>query len=393
MAATFYPSNFVTPSSQFGANPNWEVAEAGKPEESTFVEYIHDRLMVCQGVPILGPQFVNLDPGAPMQNIFMSEDHPNSEVTASFTFDKISLQQCTGIRLEKLVLSVPPATGSTRSSNLTETLCGDLADDAWSTPRRVVWTDTDMSIAVYVNGRLKIFDLTRFIPTGQAIGYHSPAQLISYLSTALNSYMHNVIGDSSFDSYIYVDDVGARFFFTSAAYLPGQIRLFLFPLTGSSQMSALQLIQNHINFTTPRVDTSQSTSGESMGLFIRAATEFQNNSPFLTVHSNELTQFRKSDSICPVEGSSLIGVCTPVCQFEGDDSSGRQAANGCTGTYVYTVSKGSLDTPKIAFDRNKAITSFDVILRVAPNNTNFTTLQVTSTELASCRLSLVFRVW
>ncbi len=387
MSATYVPSNFVTPSPKFGANPNWEVSESGKPEESTYVEYIHDSLMVCQGTPILAPQVQFLDPSKNPPASILIKDDPNNEVTANFTFKNVQIQQCTGLQLEQVMIHLPPPKQAPRSRNLTLTLCGDLIDDNWDAPRRFVWSDCDMTVPFYIKGNLHYFDITNFIPFGRTISYYAPSDIINYLVTSLNSYMNNVIGDATFTSYIYVDNIGPRFFFRSTTYGLNTIRLYLFSCYGVG-MNALNLFLNHFTFTSPRTDTTQAVgTGESFGISLRSITDFQNNSPFMTLHSNELTQFRKSDSVAPVDGSSLIGVCSPVVKFE---SSRNESADG---TYMYRVQKGTLATPKISFDKNKAVTAFDVSLRASPDNANFKNVQVTNGELANCSLSLIFRKW
>jgi len=388
MAATYLPSNFVTPSAKFGANPNWEVAESGKPEESTFVENIHDRLLICQGEPILAPQTTIMNAtgvgGAPSQ--LLVADAPNNEVVATFTFRGVQIQGCTGLQLLQVLMHLPPQTVEQRGRNLTTTLCGDMIDDSFDAPRRFVWSNCDMTIPLYVNGNPFFFNIENFLPFGRTISYYSPNDVITYFCTALTSFMVNQMADATFVCYPYVDNIGARIFFRSTKFGLNSIRLYLFSTSGTVQ-SAMQLLLNHFMFTTPRVDTTQSVgTGESFGVMVKRGSGIQNNSPFMTIHSNELTQFRKSDSVAPVEGSSLIGVCTPVVRFE-------DGVADTEGTYLYRVEKGTLVTPKLSFDKNKAVTTFDVALRVSVDNVHFDHVKVSQTELAACKLCLIFRMW
>lgn len=385
MAATYLPSNFVTPSAKFGVNPNWEVSEAGKPEESTFVESIHDRLLVCQGEPINAPQYSNFMPAGSVSSLLVA-DAPNNEVVATFTFRGVQIQQCTGVQLLQVLMHLPPQTVEQRGRNLSTTLCGDLIDDSFDAPRRFVWSTCDMTIPFYLNGVQKIFSLESFIPYGRTIAYYSPNDMITYFCTALSNFMVNTMGDASFVCYPYADNVGARIFFRSPTFGLNSLRLFLFPTSGTQQ-NAMQLLLNHFMFTTPRVDTTQAVgTGESFGVMVKRTSGLQNNSPFLTIHSNELTQYRKSDSVAPVEGSSLIGVCTPSAKFDDGTSDSE-------GTYLYRVEKGTLVTPKISFDKNKALTTFDVALRVAAANVHFEHVKVSQAELSACKLCLIFRMW
>jgi len=383
MAATLLPSNLVTPSSKFGANPNWEVSESGKPEESTFVEEIHDRLLVCQGEPVLAPQTAIVNSAASQ---FLVTDNPNNEVVATFTFRGVQIQQCTGLKLLQVLMHLPPQSVEQRGRNLTTTLCGDLIDSSFDAPRRFVWSSCDMTVPIFIAGRQYFFNMENFLPFGRTIAYYSPNDIITYFCNALSSFVVNQLGDATFVCYPYVDNVGARIFFRSTTYGLNSIRLFLFSTSGTLQ-NALQLLLNHLMFTSPRVDNTQSGgTGESFGVMVKRSSGLQSNSPFLTIHSNELTQFRKSDSVAPVEGSSLIGVCTPVTRFEeglADDE----------GTYLYRVEKGTLVTPKVSFDKNKAVTTFDVALRVSVDNVHFDHVKVSQSELAACKLCLIFRMW
>lgn len=387
MAATYLPSNFVTPSAKFGANPNWEVSESGKPEESTYVEHIHDRLLICQGEPILAPQATIINDVTTSQ--FLIADNPNNEVVATFTFRGVQIQQCTGLQLLQVLMHLPPeklGDGSGRRQNLTNTLCGDVIDESFDAPRRFVWSSCDMTIPFFVGGRQHFFNMEDFLPYGRTIAYYSPNDMITYFCNGITHFMQNRLGDGSFVCYPYVDNIGPRIFFRSTTYGLNSIRLFLFSTSATIQ-NALQLLMNHFMFTSPRTDASQSGGvGESFGIHVKRSSGMQSNSPFLTVHSNELTQFRKSDSVAPVEGSSLIGVCTPVSAFEDSASSDE-------GTYLYRIEKGTLVTPKLSFDKNKAVTTFDVALRVSVDNVHFDHVKVSQSELAACKLCLIFRMW
>lgn len=385
MAATMLPSNFVTTDPKLAMNPNWTPNETSVPQANILVEDGNARLMVVAG---RHPKVSSIDGvvgGLGYTSSF--GDGVYNEESAVFRMGNINIQQCTALQLESVAIYFPGNDTGQASRNLTQTLCGDCVDDAFVSPKRVVLNQIDMSIPVLIKQTLHHFNVENYLPHGRNIAYYSILDLLTHVINAWTNFMHTTIGDASFFATLYVDNAGPRLYWTSATFGLHNIRLFLSQHEGQLP-NFLHIVMNYIGFTNLRVgDTSQSSlgyaEGESLGFYARGETKFQNNTCVLTLHSNELTQFRKSDSIAPIEGTSLIGCITPPI-FAGGGSNG--------GTYVYTAATGTLNSPKIAFDRSQTITEFLVSLRVFQGTSGHVVF-LNSTELQQATCTLVFRLW
>jgi hypothetical protein len=257
------------------------------------------------------------------------------------------------------------------------------------TPRRWVFSTSNGLIPFYAGGRSHFFNLTDHLPHRGAIAYYSLSDVINYMLSGWTHYMHNVLGDTSFGAYVYVGNRGPRVFFSSTTYGLKNIRLAIRRLA-DGYPNALDLILRHIVIGGAERDVSQAgagyADGESFHIFSRKTTGFQNNANFMTFHCNELTQFRKSDSISPTDGNSLIAICTPVDHSDQNDA-GR--------AYIYKVSKGTLVAPKVFFDRNQVLTQFEVVARAATENGAFSEiLKASYTEVnTTMQLTLIIRAW
>jgi len=100
----------------------------------------------------------------------------------------------------------------------------------------------------------------------------------------------------------------------------------------------------------------------------------------MTVHSSELTQFRKSDSIAPTDGSSLIGTCFPSTSQTQYDF------------YQCSIATGDLVSPKIAFDRTQTLTELSIFLRVL-QGVGHSVVTYKGTEMQNAYCIATFRCW
>ena len=155
--------------------------------------------------------------------------------------------------------------------------------------------------------------------------------------------------------------------------------------------SFMSVIKNHLWILDVRTgDTSQTSNGypvgESMGILPRRQTGVPNNAPYVTVHSSELTQFRKSDSLAPQDGASLLGTIV----FPANTI----APAGGVPTMFASIRTGGLTSPKIAFDKTQSLTEFQVYLRSIDGSSGSSSIvQLSVTELRQMTLVCVFRVW
>ena len=382
--ATLMPSNLVTPSSRLLSDPRWVPTESAVPEQSVYVEDVHDRIMIVVGQPTMTGLDLRAGGAAGGDQTFFLSDNTNGESSVSFVFNNLSIQQCTGFELEEVILQLPPST-TPRRGVLVNDLCGDLIDDDLNTPRRMVWSVADGQIPIIVAGRLHSFDLYNFLPYGNSIEYYRPADILQYLLNAWTNFMVNRLGDSSFSATLYASSIGElRIFFTSTTYGFNSIRFMLASNAEELSRSALNILLKLFYFGGARRDTYLGVDGESFSVNPRQDTGFQNNAPFITLHSNELTQFRKNDSVAPTEGTSLFGVITPA-EGEQDLKNGQMI--------VYKVTKGTLLSPKMAFDRNQVLTQFEVVLRTSKDSLQFDYLTFKPTDVNQIALTLIFRMW
>ena len=387
MAATFLPSNLIVPNEKLLNNPNWVQTETGTPVSSVFVERVQDRLMVVIG----------RHPSSYIQNYASLSDaglvdSASKEVGATFQMGGISLQQMTGFQLEEFTLTGPFSGGTNGGGsgprNLVDNLCGDYVDDAFAEPRRFAPMATDMTIPLIVNGRTYSFNMSNYLPFGQAVAYYNLGDVITFFLNAWTNFMQVQLGDASFYATVYVDSVSPRIFWSSTTYSLGKIRLMLSDVKDAGMPSFLSAIKNHLFFLDTRTgDMSQQSSGyptgESMGILPRSQTGVQNNATCMTIHSNELTQFRKSDSLAPADGPSIIGVITMPSLYTNGTGMGALHAS---------VKTGSLTAPKIAFDKTQTLTEFLIYLR-AVDASGSTIIQQSQTELRQMSLLLIFRCW
>lgn len=386
MAATMLPSNFVTPDPKLALNPNWTPNEASVPQANVLTEEGNARIMIVAGRhPKVAAMPGSVATGLGYTSTF--GDGVYNEEAAIFKLTNINIQQCTAIQLETAAIYFPGADSPPGSRNLNDSLCSGVADDSYITPRRVVLNQVDMNVSFVIRDVMHHFSMEEHLPYGRAIAYYSISEMFTYFINGWTHFMKNILGDASFFATTYVDNSGPRLYWTSTTFGLNNIRLFL-AQHESSMPSFLHILLNFIGFTNLRVgDTSQAPLGyplgESAGFYARQSTSLQNNCVTLTLHSNELTQFRKSDSIAPIEGTSLIGGATPGL-FAGGGQSG--------GTYLFTTKTGSLVSPKIAFDRSQTVTEFTVSLRVF-QGTSGQVVFLNSTELQQAVITLIFRLW
>lgn len=387
MSATFLPSNLIVPNEKLLNNPNWVQTEAGTPVSSVFTESVQDRLLVAIG----------RHPSSYIQNYQSLADQglvdaASQEVTAIFRIQDLSLQQLTGFQLESVTLTIPFSGngGSPSSRNLVDNLCGDYVDDAFAEQRRFSPLATDMTIPLVVAGTTYSFNMANYLPYGQSVAYYNLGDVITYFLNAWTNFMHNQLGDASFYATVYVDNVSPRIFWSSTTYSLGQIRLLLSDVKYPGVPSFLSALKNHLFFLDTRTnDTSQTAqgypTGESMGILPRRQTGIQNNMMCMTIHSQELTQFRKSDSMAPADGPTIIGTVTCPSKSGSEEESGVSAFYASTRT-------GGLISPKIAFDKTQTLTEFSVYLR-AVDATGSVPVQLSQTELRQMSILLVFRCW
>lgn len=386
MSATFLPSNLIVPNEKSLNNPNWTQTETGTPVSSVLTEDIQDRLMVvvCRHPSAFVESHNSIQDGGLV-------DGASKEVSGIFVAKDLSLQGCTAIQLEEVTLTGPlSGKPGGQARNLTQTLCGDYIDDAFVEPRRFSPMATDMSIPLIVAGVVYSFNMTNFLPYGQSIAWYNLSDVVTWLLNAWTSFMQNNLGDASFYATVYVDNVTPRIFWSSTTYGPGQIRFMLSDVRYAGVPSFLSALKSHLFFLDTRTgDTSQASNGyatgESMGILARKQTGIQNNATCLTFHSTELTQYRKSDTLAPADGASLIGVLSaPLI-------GGSDADNGM-GILFGNIKGGSLTSPKIAFDKTQTLTEFMVYLR-AVDAGGSTVIQFSQTEVRQITALLIFRCW
>jgi len=382
MAATFLPSNFVTPNPKIGVNPNWTLSEQAVPVQSVYTEPVYDRVLV--GV---GRHPTTIENAIPQQGVYIGDQSGIAiEEDGRFTITNVNLQNASGIMLEEVYFNTPLTArrlGRNVTGDVTE--CGSIVGDANSEPRRFVFREYDLNIFMNIAGRMHFADITKFLPYGRSIAWYTLDEIITYLIGAVTHYMHNQLGDSSFTMSTYVDASGPRLFWKSDVYPPSTIR-FIFSDFQEAAPHFLQLFLNHFYVSDARVPDSNpdtlETNGESLGISARQETKHQNNALYTTIHIPELTQFRKGDSSAPVEGSSLVGVCLPQVVSESDDAMSLRAS----------IKDGTLCSPKIAFDRSQSILSFEVYLRTIVGQRN-ETVYFKPIELFNTSIALIFRVW
>ncbi len=385
--ATSQRSNFYVPAAaaRDEKNPDWTPNQATLPEKPVVVEEGHTRLMVVTGIPRGAEDHVGT------KQILFSEDHPYNQTTATFVFRDLSLSDCTGFQLEEAVVSLPDSNGRL-GRNLTESLCGELISGDYVTPRRWVWSESNLHVPVLVADKYYEYDFTRTLPQGANIEYYSLEDILEHLRTTWITFMTVFLGDSSFVASFYVANGGLRLFFGSTTYGRGAIRLGLSRYSGAVR-SVLNLIMRHIQITSVRNETRSGVDGESFGIYPRSLTPFQNNALYMTIHSQELTQFRKEKTcIAPQSGETLIGVFTPTDHTHVFND-GENESELVGGAHLYKTTTGTLVSPKSPFDKTQTLTQFEATLRVSADGGGFNYVNLTPTELLQCSLSLVFRVW
>jgi len=385
-APTLVPSNLIVGNQKLENNPNWVPNAMSEPQANILTEDGNSRIMIVAG---RHPKVSSQDrPVGGLGYTSAFSDGAYNEETATFRFTNINVQQCTALQLETVNLYFPgvaPAAPGQR--NLTQNYCGQFISDDFVNPRRVSLNQIDMQIPFLLRNRILHFSMEGHLPNGRNISYYTIDQLFTFLIQAWTDYMKNIIGDSTFFATVYIDAIGPRLYWTSSTYGLNNIRLYIADFE-SRMPNFLNLIMNFVGFTDVRVgDTSQTSrgyaDGESVGFFARAETSLQNNTTTMTVHCNELTQFRKSDSIAPIEGTSIIGACTPPLLIGGGTAGG---------TYVFSKELGTLVSPKVAFDRNQTTTEFFVTFRVFQGNQG-QVVTLNSTELHQATCTLTFRLW
>lgn len=385
---TWLPSNAVTPDPKLALNPNWTPNETSVPQANIYVEDGNARIMIVAGK---SPKVSDLagSVGALGYTSSFGDGTYNEEV-AIFRMTNINVQQCTALQLESASIYFPgvdmPDPGKARNLE-NGSLCSGMVDDTYFVPRRLALNQVDMQIPVLIRNVMYHFSIESFLPHGRKIAYYSIVEMLNYFITAWESFMHNEVGDATFHALTYVDSAGPRLYWTSTNFGLNNIRLFL-PQMEDRMTNFLQILTNFVGFTNLRVgDTSQDplgyAEGESLGFYARTITPWQNNCNTLTLHCNELTQFRKSDSIAPIEGMTLIGCSVPNAFYGGGKDGG---------TYTFTEKLGTLVSPKIAFDRSQTVTEFLVSLRVF-QGTHGQALFLSPTELQQAVLTLIFRLW
>lgn len=386
MSATYLPSNLIVPNEKLLSNPNWIQSEAGTPVSAVFTEAVQNRLLVVIG---RHPSAYRRTPSS-LQDAGLV-DHAASESSCVFRMEGFALQQCSGFQLEEFTLTLPVQNAEDAGSgrNLTDTLCGDYVDDAFANPRRFAPMATDMTIPLIVNGVMHSFNMANYLPHGQSVAYYTLGEVLQWLLDAWTNFMHNHIGDTSFYATIYTDSVSPRIFWSSTTYSLSQIRLAISDVADAGIPSFLSAIKSHLYILDTRTgDTSQEGEGypvgDSMGILPRSNSGFQNNALSVSVHSSELTQFRKSDSIAPSDGSSLLGVMTLASPVSVRGSG--------MGVVYGSINIGGLVSPKISFDKTQTLTEFNVYLR-AIDASGSTIMQISQTELRQWTCMLVFRCW
>jgi len=385
-APTLVPSNLIIGNQKLANNPNWVPNAMSEPQANLLTEAGNARIMIVAG---RHPKVVATDrPVSGLGYTSAFSDGAYNEETATFRFSNINVQQCTALQLETVNLYFPGVSANNPNQrNLTQNYCGQFISDDFVNPRRVSLSQIDMQIPFLLRNQILHFSMENYIPNGRNISYYSIDQMFTFLIRAWTDYMKLVLGDSSFYATVYIDTNGPRLFWTSTTYGLHNIRLYIADFE-SRMPNFLNLLMNFVGFTDVRVgDTSQSANGyatgESVGFFARAETPLQNNTTTMTIHCNELTQFRKSDSIAPIEGTSIIGACTPPTLVGGGSTGG---------TYCFSTALGTLVSPKIAFDRNNCTTEFYVTFRVFQGNQGqVVTLNATELHQATC--TLTFRLW
>lgn len=384
--ATSQRSNFYVPAaaSRDEKNPDWTPNQATLPEKPVIVEDGHNRLMVVTGIPR------GAEDHAGSTQLLFTPDHAYNQTTATFVFRDLSLSDCTGFQLEEAIINIPDSK-SPEGRDLTESLCGELISGDYVTPRRWVWSESNLHVPLWVAGKYYEYNFTNSLPYGSNIDYYSLEDILEYLRTTWINFMANFLGDSTFVASFYVSNGLIRFFFGSTTYGRGVIRLGLTKYSGAVK-SVLNLILRHVNVTSVRNDTQGGVDGESFGIFPRSLTPFQNNSLYMTVHSQELTQFRKEKScIAPQSGETLIGLFTSEASGGTFDNDTSSVISG--GGYIYRLVDGSLVSPKSPFDKTQTLTQFEVTLRVSADGGGFNYVLMTPIELMQSTLSLIFRVW
>ena len=379
-SSTYLPSSFVTPQGNYDSNPNWTQTPTAAPEATNIVEFAHDRLMAVTGYPHQAYHVGDVTMDSSDKDELFVQDAQRNEQSANFLFKNVALSQCTGIQLEQAILTVPPMTeGPKRSINLTNTLCGDFISDDMDSPRRMVFSEFAMNVPILIGRTVHKFNLMNFLPNDGAVGYYSLSQIIDFLLNAWSNFMVNQLGDSTFYCTATVDRTGPKIFFTSSTYGLNMIRYDVRRFAESFP-NGMDFLMRHFWFMTPFHDTVGSRTGESFYIFPRADTKIQNNATFLTFHSDELTQFRRADSIAPSCGNSLIGIGTPGA--------------GTEDTEVYVFRQKTLVAPKLFFDRGQVINVFEAVVRATSENGTYShLLKFTPAEIQNISLTLIFRLW
>jgi hypothetical protein len=396
---TLLRSNFV-PAGPFSNIPDWHENPGSVPESSVFTEAIHDRLLLSYGRPMGLQEGIRLQLFSGLQ----PQGQGSGEVQAKFHCKNMLLQNCTAIQLEQVILVNAPTMLKTRGLLEGEELCGDLMSDDMVVQRRMNFTEMYGIVIGAVTGitRSLAIDLRGFLTqvgdgSGDLVGYYTLTDLFNLVRLGIQSFL-SLSGYTSISTALFVDPAnnGDICIFWSSTMPVGHLSI-------NMDSSVSNFFQEALNFfgisSGPRAYTYNGTPGEVIRIFPRGlqSRSFNNASPVMTIHSDEMTQFRKFDSISFTEGGSLLGVLNCVEPSTASEfgmpplAADLQTNNNY---YRWTRQDGSLVSQKINFSKDQLLTEYHVTLWGGANSFfSSSFVSFNKVEAAQVSLIMVFRLW
>lgn len=387
--APLQPSSLVPLKPQ--RDPNWELNQISDEQTSIFTESITTR--ICTAVGFLEPRSLDdiisgtggkLVKKKPQpSNFSLKPSATNDFYELRFYFNGISIQNCYGIQVEKIVLEGIPATTTVQPRGASSRLCADVIDDdlsnnldyyAFNNSRIRARTSFDFSVRETRTG--VIHNLHLFSDDGSSLdGYYSPEELFLIVKTRLEKKLRQVLGDLSIFVEFYYSTTENRF--VLAWELPVAVKNVIGELeiglaeTASPILSVFyrffcvdKLKRNYYTYGTV-------TSGDGVSFVRRAGdggisegTLLENLGLYSTTMvavSNDLTKFQRDDSITPLQATGEIAVFQPkpVSYFAPDPQKTLD-----TRAWTANVQDGTLFSPKLPYDPKDTLNNFVINLNL-----------------------------
>lgn len=396
--APLQPSSLVPLKPQ--RDPNWELNQISDEQTSIFTESITTR--ICTAVGFLEPRgldeiIVGVKNQQGGSSFTLKPSATNDFYELRFYFNGITIQNCYGIQVEKIVLEgIPSVTNVTPRG---ARLCADVIDDdlsnnldyyAFNNPR--MRTRSSFDFSVRETGTSVIHNLHLFSEDGSSLdGYYTPEEVFSLVKTRLEKKLREVLGDLNIFVEFYYNTTENRY--VLAWELPVAVKNAIgeleIGLTESVSpilsvfyrfFSVDKLKRNHYTYGTV-------TSGDGISFVRRSGDGGRSDGTFLenlglysttmVAVSNDLTKFQRDDSITPLQATGEIAVFQPKSiNFYGPDQTGRLDTRG----WVANVADGTLSSPKLPFDPKDTLNNFVVSLNL-PSKSVFLDVLFNSTYL------------